>query len=152
MRFIIPLGLTILLAACGTTTNYYTQTVQSWKGESLNSLAKSWGRPDVQKNTPSGQKVYAYKTEGYSRTNAPTPPSAGIQINSQGKPVIIARENANTSWNQNGTTSCTAFFIADAKGTIIHVETAGNGCYGGASFANRMANPAKNPVNGEKKS
>lgn len=143
MRFIIPLGLTILLAACGTTTNYYTQTVQSWNGSSLNSLASNWGQPDVQKKSPNGQVVYVYKTESYTRTNAPDVPSAGITYSADGKPVIVTHNNPSTSWAGGAASTCTAFFIADKKGTIVETKVVGNGCYGGSSFANRMANPAK---------
>lgn len=150
MRFIILLGLTILLSACGTTTNYYTQTAQSWKGASLSDLSKRWGRPDQTVSNPKGNTIYVYKTESYQRTNTPVTPSAGVNFSGTGKPVIVTQSDANANWNRNMSLSCITYFIADSKHVITEVKISGNNCFGGSSYSSRMSNPANMPTVADK--
>jgi hypothetical protein len=150
MRFIILLGLSILLSGCGTTTNYYTQTAQSWKGASLNSLSKSWGRPDQTVADRQGSTIYVYKSESYQRSNTMVSPSMGVNNGGNGRPVIVSDSNANANWNRNMSLSCVTYFIANSKHVITDVKTAGNNCFGGASYSSRMSNPANMVVTTDK--
>ena len=143
MRFIIPIGLVILLSSCGTTTNYYTQTVQSWQGANVKTLADRWGRPDNMIKGPRNQTIYVYKTESYHNTNAPTGPSAGISFSADGKPVIVTQANTNTTWNRGMSLTCNAYFIVNGSGTIVDTKISGDTCFGSSGFASRLGNPAK---------
>lgn len=145
MRFIILLGVAILLSGCGTTTNYYTQTVQSWNGSNLKDLNKRWGKPDQIVNTPHGETVYLYKTESYQRTTTPNGPSTGISYTADGRPVVVTRQNFGGNGNRNMTVHCFTYFIADPKGKIVEVKNSGGSCFANTSFIERMGNPANMP-------
>lgn len=121
MRFILYLGLTILLSSCvTTTTNYYPQTVQSWRGGNVNNLIRQWGAPDRTISSPNGNTLYLYQTQSYRHLNAPSSP-----------------------WNRGAMSStCVATFEVARNGKILNTKIRGNNCYGNEHFAKRLSNPA----------
>lgn len=147
MRHLSAFGLFILLAGCASsTTNYYTQTVQSWRGANMNDLVKRWGPADDRVSGPDGNAVYVYKTESYQAYNTPTSPSIGVNFGQHGTPVITNTTHTNNVWNRGMGLACIAVFIATPQGKILDTRINGNGCYGSEDFAKRMANPTVNVV------
>ena len=142
MRFIIGSGLIILLTSCAATmTNYYTPTVQSWRGGNINTLYQRWGRPDGRFTGPNGNVVYVYNTSNYRSNSAPSSPAIGVNFTPGGKAVVTATPNTN-NWNRGPQSlTCSSTFMVNPKGVIIDTQVSGNNCYGSESFANRMRNP-----------
>jgi hypothetical protein len=151
MRFIIPLGLIILLTSCDLTTNYYTQTVESWHGGTVKSLTSRWGAPDNTVEGPGGRTMYVYKTESYQNNSTPTTPSVGISFSADGRAVMVPQKNTNTTWNRNMSVSCSAVFVANDKGKIVDTKIQGESCFGSSSWANRLSNPDSAPIDTTKK-
>lgn len=143
MRFTMTIfGLTILLAGCATTmNNYYQQTVQSWRGGSVNQLVKQWGRPDRVATGPKGNTLYVYETQNYRTVSGPTYPAVGVHVGSDGRPVMTTSPATNMAWNRGSMSiSCVAAFETDPSGKILNTEVQGSNCYGGESFAKRLSN------------
>jgi len=142
MRFLITGLFIILLLGCVSTTgNYYTQTIQSWRGGNANNLVQQWGMPDQKITNSSGHTYYVYKTESYRAYNAPATTPVGVNYSRGGRPVIMDLSNTNNTWNRGPSSiTCTAIFEADAKGKIISSTTKGQGCYGNQQFANTRMN------------
>ena len=133
----------ILLSSCATTTsNYYTQTVQSWRGGNVTTLITRWGRADSTITAGDGNTLLVYKTEGYRTYNTTASPAVGVNYSGSGKPVIVSTPNTNSSWSR-GTMSltCSVGFEVDKHGTIVDTQVQGPGCYGGENFAAKMGNP-----------
>ena len=137
MRYALPLALIIVLSGCGTTTNYYSETVQSWKGAKVAALTKQWGRPDNMVKTTNGNTIYVYKTESYKHYNGPTGPSTGISYTADGKPVVVTRTEMSTSFSRDLT--CNAIFTANSSGQIVGTQASSPTCYGGSGFRDRMS-------------
>jgi hypothetical protein len=148
MRFIVGLGLVILLASCATTTtNYYQQTVQSWRGGNVNLLIKQWGAPDKRATGSDGHSLYLYQTQTYRHLNGPASPSISVNVNAQGHAVMTTAPNTNMAWNRGGMSfSCVTIFEIDKNGVILSTHIHGTHCYGNESFANRMKNPLPKTV------
>lgn len=143
MRFIITLGLVILLSSCvGTTGNYYTSTVNSWRGGSASSLVSQWGTPDTKIVNPNGSTIYIYKTKSYGTPNTTGSNPVGVNVSRTGRPVIVTPNNTNGS-RSSLSINCLAVFEADAKGKIYNTEVRGKGCYGSQEFVKTKGNPAK---------
>jgi hypothetical protein len=143
MRFIISLGLVILLTSCaGTTGNYYTSTVNSWRGGSAASLIAQWGTPDTKIVNPNGSVIYIYKTKSYDTASTSGSSPVGVNVSRTGRPVIVTPNNANISRSALSI-HCLAVFEADAKGKIYNTEVRGQGCYGSQNFVKTKGNPAK---------
>ncbi len=120
MRFIFGSVLIALLAACTTSMgNYYTQTVQSWRGGNINTLHHRWGRPDSRYSGPNRSVVYVYNTNIVSRTSSAL--------------------NANGANRGPMSHTCSAVFTVDRSGTIIDTKVLGKNCYASAKFAQRMS-------------
>ncbi len=120
MRFIFVSVLIALLAACTTPMgNYYTQTVQSWRGGNINTLHHHWGRPDNRYSGPNHTVTYVYNTNIVSRTSS--------ALNANG---------GNRGLNSH---TCSATFTADRSGTIIDTKVIGKNCYASPKFAQRMS-------------
>lgn len=141
MRFITCFSLVALLAGCTSmTTNYYTQTVQGWRGGNANTLVKRWGAPDQKITGPNGNTAYVYKTESYQASNIGTSPEVGVNFTPGGKPVIITKSNPNFHTSRGLSITCVTVFVANAKGVITDVQAQGRNCYGGQEFANTKSN------------
>lgn len=142
MRPVIVLGFAFLLTSCASTmSNYYTQTVDSWRGASANQLVKQWGTPDLRMAGPNHTTFYVYRTEGYRHYNQRTSPPVGVNY-AGGRPVIVIDQNTNP-WNQGAMVlTCAAGFEANAQGIIVNTQVKGNGCYGGDAFAQKYRNNA----------
>jgi hypothetical protein len=148
MRHLPSLTLIILAAflisGCATSTfNYYTGTVEGWRGGNVNTLVRQWGTPDNKTISRDGQTYYYYKTTSYRNTSQPTAPEVGVHYTPGSSPVIITNApNTNMTWNR-GTMSmtCVAIFVANKKGVITDTKIQGRGCYGGESFASQKSNP-----------
>lgn len=144
MRHIISLGLVILLTSCaGTTSNYYTSTVKSWRGGNAKSLVTQWGAPDTKIVNPNGSTIYIYKTQSYGTVSTTGSNPVGVNVSRTGRPVIVTPDNNNT-WPRNSSPSisCLAVFEADAKGKIYNTEVRGKSCYQSRNFMNSRGNPA----------
>ncbi|RDI40213.1 hypothetical protein [Aquicella lusitana] len=143
MRSIIVSGLVILLSGCATTTNnYYTKTVDSWRGGHVSALVKQWGPPDQRVTGTGGNTVYVYKTESYHSSGGTASPSVGVHFSPGGKPVMTTTPSLNPAWNRGMTLACMATFEVNSQGIITETKTLGNACYGSESFASRMRNPS----------
>jgi len=143
MRFIVGLSLIILLSSCATTTtNYYQQTVQSWQGGNASMLVRQWGAPDRRAIGPDGNSLYLYQTQNYRNLNTSSSPSIGVNVNSQGHPVMTTAPNPSMSWNRGAMSfSCVTAFEIAKNGTILNTDIQGASCYGNENFAARMRNP-----------
>lgn len=141
MRSFIFLSITLLLAGCaGSNTNYYNQTVQSWRGGNTSNLVSQWGTPDRRLGAPDGQIVYIYNTQSYRNAPLATSPAIGVNVQG-GKPVIVSTPTPHSAIDRGPTSlSCTAMFVANKQGKIIDVQAAGNGCYGSKRFSDRLSN------------
>ncbi len=143
MRY-FTLGCCILLASCATSMqNYYNPTVQSWKNGQASDLVKRWGVPDNKIIAPNKTTVYLYKTESYRAQNTVYSPAVGINFTEQGRPVMITQPTTNNAWSRGMTLNCATAFVANPKGIIIDIQTYGNSCYVGHTFAEKMSNPAQ---------
>lgn len=112
MRHFISLGLILLLTSCANiTTNYYPQTVNSWRGATAQNLNKIWGSPDRVMKISNGNTVYVYKSSGC-------------------RPGTIS-----------GAPDCTAMFETNKQNIIVHTQYQGKRCWRDASFARHMSNP-----------
>lgn len=143
MRFIICLGLLMLVSSCTTSTaNYYTQTIHGWRGGNAKNLVQRWGTPDQRMTSPGGNTIYIYNTQSYRNFNAPSSPPVGVNYTSGGRPVIVPMNNSLNNWNRGPMSiSCSAIFEANPKGVIINTQIQGTGCYGSENFANTKSNP-----------
>jgi hypothetical protein len=152
MRFITCLAFFILLSGCAaTTTNYYTSTVQSWRGSNAKSLIQVWGRPDTQIVNPNGSAIYVYKTQSYSNSSVQGSDPVGVNVSRTGKPIIVTTPTINNAGTRGSPQSlnCLAVFETDPKGIIISTEIRGKACYASPSFVNKMSNP--NTLKGKKR-
>lgn len=145
MRQIILFGLSLLLSACST-TNYYTQTVQSWRGGDSRSLIKQWGSPDDTLRGANGNTYYVYQTDSYGSYSGPSSPSVGVTMGSDGKPIMTTFPNTNTTGNRGLTLGCTVIFSVNSSGQVFETNIRGSACYGSQGFAKRLANPNVNVV------
>lgn len=143
MRFIISLGLVILLSGCaGTTGNYYTSTVKSWRGGNAASLVSQWGTPDTKIVNPNGSTIYVYKTRSASSDNAAASNQAGVNVSRTGRPVIVT-SNSGLWSGKSPTINCLAVFEANAQGKIYNTEVRGKGCYENRNFMSWKGNTVK---------
>ena len=146
MRSILYSALILLLAGCtSVTSNYYTQTVQSWRGGNVHDLMNRWGTPDTKVVSPNGNMFLVYKTESYRSYTAPSSPEVGVHFTGKGAPVLVSGPNpgAASNWNRGGgVITCYAGFEANPQGVIIRTQVQGAGCYSGQGFATQRGNPA----------
>ncbi len=132
-----------ILSACGTTTNYYTQTVESWRGGNINTLTERWGKPDARMPTNDGNIAYLYQTASYHNNPGPSSPQVGVNFTPGGRPSIIT-QNTNFAASRGGITyNCLTTFVTNRQGKILRVEEQGHGCYGSSRFSNNKSNPDK---------
>lgn len=143
MRAILCSGLILLLTGCtSVTTNYYTQTVQGWRGGNVQKLIQEWGEPNTKVISPNGNTFLVYKTESYRSYNAPASPQIGVHYTPNGTPILVTGPNPNVTASRGGVTlSCYAGFEANPQGRIVNTQIQGAGCYGSQSFANQRGNP-----------
>lgn len=141
MRYLLLSIYISLLAACAQTTNYYTPTVESWRGGNVNTLVERWGKPDARSMTKDGTIAYLYQTASYHNNAGPGSPQVGVNYITGGRPAIIS-QNTNFAASRGGITyNCLTMFVANKQGKILRVEKQGQGCYGSANFANTKSNP-----------
>lgn len=142
MRQILVTSIAFLLVGCATQANYYTQTVQSWRGGNINKLVNRWGRPDDRALTADGHIAYQYQTASYHHQASPHAPLAGMTIQGgQNRPAIL-NQNTNFAASRGGITyNCQTTFISNRQGTILQVVEQGYGCYGNSHFASTHSNP-----------
>jgi hypothetical protein len=139
-HLLLPLCVS-LLAGCAATTNYYTPTVESWRGGNVDTLVQRWGTPDVRSRTSDGNVAYLYQTASYHNNAGPSSPQIGVNYTPGGRPNIITQDT-NFAASRGGITyNCLTTFVANRQGKIVRVEEQGHGCYGNAGFANSKSNP-----------
>lgn len=142
MCYFIGLGLVILLAGCATTTtNYYTKTIGTWRGGNAETLMKTWGTPDDKIASANGNTVYIYKTMSYSQSPTSPSPTVGVSVGANGRPVMVSSPNTNTVWSRGMSISCVTAFVVNKQGIITAVQSRGDHCFGGETFAKQMKNP-----------
>src|SRR5579862_6679248 len=142
-KFLGIVGLVILLSACASTnTNYYTSSVQSWKGENVRALIARWGKPDYRVAVTNGHSLLSYHLQSYSAYIPPTSPEIGVNTRG-GRPVIVTEPTTNNTWNRGALSlTCNVLIEIDERGTIVRTKVVGNSCYGGTNFAEKYAKPA----------
>lgn len=133
--------ITLFLVSCASTANYYTQTVDSWRGGKARRLVARWGTPYKQFMATNGSSVYIYKTKSYHQSPTPISPPLQVGLGRDNKPTIHSMPSYNNTWNRGPSSSCIAAFKADKDGVIVGTQTQGVGCYGNANFAKTMGNP-----------
>lgn len=141
MRYLLLFICVSFLSACGTTTNYYTQTVESWRGGNVNTLTQRWGRPDSRIAMGDGNIAYLYQTASYHNNPSPNSPLVGINYVPGGRPSIISQNTSFAASRGGITYNCLTTFIVNRQGKILRVEEQGHGCYGSSTFANDKSNP-----------
>lgn len=139
MRLLISLALIIFLSACASTANYYTSTLNSWRGSHANALVKTWGTPDTKIVNPNGSMVFIYKTKSYATSRTQGSPNIGVNVSSTGRPVIVS-PTGNKGLSRSLTINCLAVFQVDKNGRISSTEVRGKGCYGDQHFAQKLSN------------
>jgi hypothetical protein len=141
MRFyterVSVLSTTLLLSSCAATTaNYYTQTIQSWRGGNAQILIKRWGQPDQQLRKRGGGSVYLYRTQSYNAYHSPVSPF-GVPVSNNSR-----QPNTNNVWNRGlFSLTCSALFETNAKGVIVNTQIEDQRCYGNENFAKKYSNP-----------
>lgn len=144
MRLLTCLGFSLLLAGCAASSSgYYTQSVQSWRGGNAKDLVKVWGTPNSTMADAGGGMVYVYKRQNFYNSNSIYAPSIGVN-SVTGTPVITAMPNVNTPWNRGLSAYCLATFTANAEGQIVDTFIQGTNCYISESRAKALANPKSN--------
>ncbi len=138
MRLLISLALIIFLSACASTANYYTSTLNSWRGSNANALVKTWGTPNTKIVNPNGTMVFVYKTKSYAAGRTQGSPAIGVNVSSAGRPVIV-NPTENKALSRNLTITCLAVFQIDKNGRISSTEVRGKGCYGDQYFAQKLS-------------
>ena len=142
MRILISIGFIILLSSCATTTtNYYSQTVQGWRGGNAQTLVSVWGTPDSRTAGPNGTIIYTYKTENYRANTGRYSPSVGVSFTRGGAPAMTTQPSTNFSIDRGLSLSCTTMFVVDRNGKIVDTQSQGNNCNGSASFSRSKGNP-----------
>ena len=121
MRYIIILGLMILLANCAKTNGYYTKTAQSFEGQHVRFLIEKWGLPDSQR-TENGNRVYLYKIESDRIADASFSPAIGV--NPKGGPILVSAPPS----DQGISLMCFTSFVVNKQGIIIDTRKEGAGC------------------------
>ncbi len=150
MRLLISLGLSLLLAGCAASSSgYYTQSAQSWRGGSATDLINSWGKPTTTIKTADGKTVYTYRHESYESATTTYSPSIGVtnRGRSNSIPVMTAMPNANSPMNRGLMTYCQITLTANAKGVIVATATEGNSCNNITRHDKALANPKRHQAN-----
>ena len=134
--FICSLGLTILLAGCASSTsNHYTQSVQTWRGSQISTLISQWGKPDESIIAPNGDRTYLYKSQSTALNYPSFSPAQGVTYSKGGRPILTTSPTTNMSSSRGNTNSfCMAAFEVNAKGVIVSTQLLGNGCFGQTGF------------------
>lgn len=140
MRLILGFILIFILSSCASTTNYYTPTVNSWRGANINTLLKTWGVPDNKLTGPAGNIVLVYNQQRFNTSMGATSPSVGVTFTPGGTPIMTTIPNTNFTATRGMTAICTTLFVADAKGTITQIKSSGP-CYANARFQASRQNP-----------
>jgi hypothetical protein len=141
MRHFISLLLVFLLTSCASTTNYYPQAANSWRGGNAQNLISRWGQPDQKVLQRDGSYYLVYKTNSSRASSAPDFPGVGVSYNQNGRPVITTMTPATNGLNRGASTiSCIAIFEVNRKNTITSVTFKGPSCYGNERFAQNMSN------------
>ena len=142
------IGLAILLSlgATAQANNVsFNDAVKSLKGSKIQALINRWGIPDGKITGSSGHILYIYdvRTYGPAQTG-PTQPATGVHVGRNGSPVIVNEPNPTQAPNR-GMLSLTCRTVLDVNeaGTILAVQTEGNGCDGDARVAEQYLNSRK---------
>lgn len=132
----------LLLSSCVIGSgNYYTQTVEGWRGGRVCALVDRWGIPYKKIMAANGATVYVYKTKSYHPTPSPVAIREDFSLGKNERPSIMSTPNVNSTWSRGDSYSCISAFQANKAGVIVGTQTHGSGCYGSASFAETMGNP-----------
>ena len=139
MRLLILFSFILLNSCTSATTNYYTQTVSSWRGARANFLIQQWGTPDQLLKTPEGRTFYLYKTMSYRQNKTPRTPPLALHLNAGQKPIIIS-SLINPALNQgNLSLVCYTLFEVDSTGKIIDTDIQGNACFANENRAKQLS-------------
>lgn len=140
MRNLLLILTALILTACAATHNYYSTTVQSWRGGHISTLINRWGQPDAKYINHSGQTEYVYRTASYSQNMGPSAPLVGMNV-SGNRPAMVT-QTTNFAASRGGLNyNCYTAFITNKQGIIVDIHKTGQGCYGSASFAKQKSNP-----------
>lgn len=120
----IMASLLILLTSCAS-TNYYEQTINSWRGSSIQDLVKSWGEPNQIIKSADGSQIISYITKRplyFGNTDYQTMVfvAGGKNIG-----VQVPRNQPRTMM-----TGCATQFSVDREGKIISAHSWGGACMG----------------------
>lgn len=140
MRHVISLCIALLLTSCAATSStYYANSIQSWRGAPVAELLNRYGQPDIKYPDQKGNTLYIYKIQTYRNATLPTSPQIGVNV-AGGRPVIVDTPNTNFAAMRSTTLvlSCLTTFIVNPAGQIIAVRTEGNACLSRARFATRQ--------------
>lgn len=142
----LTLGCSLLLASCAASSSgYYTQSVQSWRGGNARDLARVWGAPSEVTPDRGGNTLYIYKRQGVIPTNPTYSPRIGISPQDRSAAIITATPNIHTPENPGLITSCVTTFTANPQGSIIDTSVEGTHCSNNRDDAQSLANPARKP-------
>ena len=127
MRHAIIFGLIILLANCAMTKPSMKPNQNKQYGKSIDLIERQWGPPNQKISLSNGQTVYFYTKTGSRYDKTSISPPVQINVDSAGRPVIIAKPIQNNGLSP--AFSCAIMLIVDKKGIIVDSETQGENCY-----------------------
>jgi hypothetical protein len=140
----LTLGCSLLLASCAASSSgYYTQSVQSWRGGNTRDLARVWGAPSEVLPGRNGHTLYIYKRQSVIAANPTFSPSIGISPQDRGATIIAATPNIHTPESRGLTASCVTTFTANPAGRIIDTSVEGIHCSNNRDDTQSLANPAR---------
>ncbi len=128
MRKSILIGCSLLLSACASTSNNYTDAITSWRGSSASDLVAAWGKPNIQSTLANGNTIYIYKRTVNIASDIRYSPSIGVDARTNASPIITGMPNVHSPNNHTLTTYCTATFTASRSGKIISADYEGSNC------------------------
>jgi hypothetical protein len=140
MRSLTILLISLTLTACAT-SNYYAQALNSWRGNNLNTLFKSWGAPDQVVPIPNGNTYYVYNSQSVqSAPGAYTPSFFNTTSNGSGTPVsgMIMLQGPPSIY----VLSCRTWFEVNTSNVIVDAGAKGNYCYAGNDSVQGIASPS----------
>jgi hypothetical protein len=140
MRILSILLISLLLIACAT-DNYYVGALNSWRGNHLGNLLKTWGAPDQVITIPSGNTYYIYQSQSVQSAPGPYVPGFFTYNNtSNNKPMVgaIMMPSPPSLY----VLTCRTWFEVDKTNTIVDAGAKGNYCYAGNDSVQNIASPS----------
>ena len=137
----IILSLILLLLIVPLSSNawelFMDKCIKSWIGYPLDSVIKSWGYPDYEKNI-AGKKLYIWETYDYSTDIIP---DSGMSITSTDKK---GNETPFSLGEQTRIEYCKKILETNDNGIIINGQWSGNSCPMFYIGSKKLVNPENN--------